>query len=266
MKLSISTLGCPNYSLDQAAQLLHSCKVGGIEIRGLDGELEITKMHCFDATELEHTRATLERYGLRPVCLGSSVAMHRDGDNVMAAMADVKRCSEVGIPAIRIFGNNLPRDGEQRSQKLRSIADDIARLCRLAAPLGVGIWLETHGDINTVETLSEIIRACAGLQNFGIIWDIAHTTSQNGGFCALLDEIYPYVRHIHIKDCKTMPGGSTKLCLPGQGELPIRDIVCELNSRGYDGYYSFEWEKLWHPELEEPEVAFMCFVEYMRRI
>ncbi|RYG31354.1 MAG: sugar phosphate isomerase/epimerase, partial [Chitinophagaceae bacterium] len=24
---------------------------------------------------------------------------------------------------------------------------------------------------------------------------------------------------------------------------------------GYQGYYSFEWEKLWHPEIEEPEAA-----------
>jgi len=25
---------------------------------------------------------------------------------------------------------------------------------------------------------------------------------------------------------------------------------------GYKGFYSFEWEKRWHPEIEEPEVAF----------
>ena len=27
------------------------------------------------------------------------------------------------------------------------------------------------------------------------------------------------------------------------------------------GYYGFEWEKGWHPEIEEPEVAFPHFVE-----
>ena len=28
-----------------------------------------------------------------------------------------------------------------------------------------------------------------------------------------------------------------------------------LAARGYTGSFSFEWEKAWHPDLEEPEVA-----------
>ena len=43
MKLSISTLGCPGWSLEQAAAFLHDCGVEGIEIRGIGGELEPTK-------------------------------------------------------------------------------------------------------------------------------------------------------------------------------------------------------------------------------
>jgi hypothetical protein len=27
----------------------------------------------------------------------------------------------------------------------------------------------------------------------------------------------------------------------------------------YKGFYSFEWEKRWHPEIEEPSVAFAQF-------
>ena len=29
-----------------------------------------------------------------------------------------------------------------------------------------------------------------------------------------------------------------------------------LAGAGYEGFYCFEWEKKWHPEIEEPEVAF----------
>ena len=35
--------------------------------------------------------------------------------------------------------------------------------------------------------------------------------------------------------------------------------VSLLKAGGYDGYYSFEWEKWWHPELAEPEVAFPAY-------
>jgi hypothetical protein len=31
----------------------------------------------------------------------------------------------------------------------------------------------------------------------------------------------------------------------------------------YKGYYSFEWEKLWHPEIEEPEAAIVDYARTM---
>lgn len=34
---------------------------------------------------------------------------------------------------------------------------------------------------------------------------------------------------------------------------------------GYKGYYGFEWEKGWHAEIEEPEVAFPHFANTMRQ-
>jgi len=41
-----------------------------------------------------------------------------------------------------------------------------------------------------------------------------------------------------------------------------------LRRIGYKGYYCFEWEKVWHPDLLEPEVAFPDYVrvvsEYLK--
>jgi hypothetical protein len=37
-----------------------------------------------------------------------------------------------------------------------------------------------------------------------------------------------------------------------------------LAKNGYKGYYCFEWEKRWHPEVEEPEVAFPHYAKTMR--
>jgi len=34
----------------------------------------------------------------------------------------------------------------------------------------------------------------------------------------------------------------------------------------YDAYVSFEWEKYWHPEIEEPEVALPDFVKAMKEV
>ena len=40
----------------------------------------------------------------------------------------------------------------------------------------------------------------------------------------------------------------------------MRRQIQALVKLGYRGYYNFEWEKRWHPEIEEPEVAFAQFV------
>jgi hypothetical protein len=45
----------------------------------------------------------------------------------------------------------------------------------------------------------------------------------------------------------------------------VRETVAVLARHGYRGYYCFEWEKAWHPEIEEPEVAFPHYADTMRR-
>lgn len=37
-----------------------------------------------------------------------------------------------------------------------------------------------------------------------------------------------------------------------------------LNAGGYDGFVSVEWEKKWHPEIAEPEVAFPQHIHVLR--
>ncbi|HET8826764.1 MAG TPA: hypothetical protein VFM77_16605, partial [Terriglobales bacterium] len=44
--------------------------------------------------------------------------------------------------------------------------------------------------------------------------------------------------------------------LTGRGDVPVKRQIELLWKVGYGGYFCFEWEKLWHPELEEPDVAF----------
>ena len=54
--------------------------------------------------------------------------------------------------------------------------------------------------------------------------------------------------------------------LAGRGAVSFTSVVNALRGLGYDGYISFEWEKYWHPEIEEPEVALPDFVTAMKAI
>jgi hypothetical protein len=50
----------------------------------------------------------------------------------------------------------------------------------------------------------------------------------------------------------------------GGGEFPATECLGLLLDDGYDGWHSLEWEKMWHPELVDPEVALPLFPGKLR--
>ena len=73
-----------------------------------------------------------------------------------------------------------------------------------------------------------------------------------------------YIRHTHIKDA-IVADGKPQYKLLGQGEVPIIDAIKILKKGDFKGYYSFEWEKLWHPEILDPEIAFADYPKVMKQ-
>jgi sugar phosphate isomerase/epimerase len=76
------------------------------------------------------------------------------------------------------------------------------------------------------------------------------------------DKLKKYIRHTHIKDGK-FADGKINYTLMGEGETPVFAAIDVLVKAGYKGYYSFEWEKLWHPEIPSPEIAFPNYAKVM---
>jgi sugar phosphate isomerase/epimerase len=52
--------------------------------------------------------------------------------------------------------------------------------------------------------------------------------------------------------------------LAGRGRVSFVEALTALTALQYDGFVSFEWEKYWHPEIEEPEVALPDFINVYR--
>ena len=69
-----------------------------------------------------------------------------------------------------------------------------------------------------------------------------------------------WIRHTHLKD-SVQVGKERKYVLPGTGDVPMERQIMALRNIGYKGYYCFEWEKVWHPDILEPEVAFPDYVK-----
>lgn len=77
-------------------------------------------------------------------------------------------------------------------------------------------------------------------------------------------ELQQQIRHSHHKD-GNFADEKWKYVLFGKGECPVFEAIYLLHKGGHKGYYGFEWEKLWHPDIEEPEIAFPDYTAVMKK-
>ena len=74
-----------------------------------------------------------------------------------------------------------------------------------------------------------------------------------------------WIRNTHVKDAR-LEGDKIKICLFGDGTVPLEQFVEVLQSNGYDGYYTLEWTLKWNPELVEAEKAYPQYIDYMKQL
>jgi sugar phosphate isomerase/epimerase len=98
-----------------------------------------------------------------------------------------------------------------------------------------------------------------------VLWDLHHPFRTTGERPELTyANLAPYTVSIHVKDSVPNPDGTHTYVLLGEGDVPLTTMLDKLVEGGYDGYAILEWEKRWHRELAEPEIAFPQYVVKMR--
>jgi len=126
------------------------------------------------------------------------------------------------------------------------------------------VLMETHGDAVESAVLKQIMDA-VNHPKVGLVWDVSNmwtvTKEPPAQVYSLLKN---YIHHTHVKDAKLADNGP-QYKLMGKGEVPIFEAIDILHKDGYKGYYSFEWEKLWHPEIDEPEIALADYPKAMKQ-
>ena len=266
MKLAFSTLGCPELTLPEIIALARAHGIEGLEIRGILGKMLPGEIPELTPEGFPQTQALLEEAGLQLIGFGSSVRLHDAASfngNIAEGVAAIALAARCGIPYVRVFGNNLPEDEADWPATYDRVADGLMQLAADAAPQGVSVLLEVHGDYNSVETLGPILERVGLRPGFGMLWDVAHSDRVYGDDWAPFYElIRPWLQHVHIKDHRA--DDDYALSLPGAGTIPVPAIVRQLKLDGYDGWYSLEWERVWHPELPPLAEALPPFVEQMR--
>ena len=263
-KLAFSTLGCPDWSLKQIVNCSVENGYKGFEIRGLAGEMDLPKCLEFNKINLSASLRSIKDNDLKIINLGSSVNLHfAQEDKRKSNLDDAKRFIDLAVqlecPFVRVFPDDLPPD-QSVEQTLDLIISGLVTLGEYAKGSKVTILLESHGKVVYKDMLLKIMSE-ANHPKVGLIWDFFNmwvVTKESP--MEVFDTLGKYIKHVHIKDARLIDN-KPAYCLIGEGVAPLEETMNSLKNNKYKGYYSFEWEKKWHPEIQDPEIALPHFAK-----
>ncbi len=268
MPIAFSTLGCPKWDWLKILDTASAEGFAAIELRGLQGTMNLPERPEFTPERIGQSKRELASRNLRVVCLGSSAKMHEmDKVKREAHMDEGRRfidlAQKLGAPYVRVFGDKYV-EGVPRPEMIDHIADGLRQLGSYAQGKAVIVLIESHGDFTDSQALKELL----GKTNspaVALLWDAHHTFASGKEEPEYtIKQLAPFIQHTHLKDSRPTEKGRHYV-LTGEGDVPVQRQMRLLAQSGYRGYYSFEWEKAWHPEIAEPEVAIPHYATMARQ-
>jgi sugar phosphate isomerase/epimerase len=269
MKLAFSTLGCPNWQLGQIVETAERLGYDGVELRAVGGSLDLLGRPEFSPSNLSTSRSQFEDRNLEVCCVDTSCTFHSPDQKERTTQVDLALkhadlAVELRAPLIRIFPDKI-QPGSMRNGTRDYIVESLRQLVE-RLPEEITAALETHGDFARTETATEIVTLVNHPQ-VRLIWDVANSLAAGDSIEDAGQTVQPFLSHIHLRDAR--PVSTSEHWLPvlaGRGNVSFAETLITIERLNYNGYVSFEWEKYWHPEIEEPEVALPDFINAIRKL
>ena len=278
-RIAFSTLAFPDATLAAAVSAGRRWGYSGVELRLIDGELIDPAM---PAERRAQVRRTLAAAGLPVVAVDSSIRLTGEDPG-----PDLRRflqlASDWDAPLVRVFGGDLDPPAA-RQDRLRAAARVLEEAVPLAARLGVAIGVETHDAFSASSAVAELLALLSAdlvpSDLVGAVWDSHHPYRMGETPAEVYANLGPRILLAQVKDARRIggvrggsgfrpprsqqsPDGDWRLVLLGAGEVPVREMLGLLTAGGYPHWISVEWEKRWHPEIEDPEVALPQHLELL---
>ncbi|MCL2817156.1 MAG: AMP-binding protein [Clostridiales bacterium] len=265
MKISFSTLACPDSAWEDIYSMAKDIGFDGIEVRGTGKDIFTARSHPFTKNELPETAKKLHALRLTIPCFSSGCCLkfaEQREENKEELLAYIELAAELKTPYVRVLADMaIAPEGEVDDEL---VAAQLAELAPVAAKKGVTLLVESNGVYADTARLRNLLQKVAS-DAVAALWDVHHPFRVNGEKPGkTVDNLGAYIKHVHIKD-SVMQDGKIVYRMMGEGDLPIEEMINALRSINYDGFLSLEWIKSWAGEMEDSGVVIQQFAWYMSR-
>ena len=268
MKLAFSTLGCPKWALERIAEFAGTSGYDGVELR-----VHANGVHMFENASIDDARRIskifIERgtriFSLKTYCNFGSHIQDELVANQNKLHALLALASAMDVRYVRVFAGLFSKHKDEKSA-VHDVVRYLTPCAKRAKELGITIGIETHDDwAKRLNLLVEVVNGIG--TGTGIVWDFVNVFfASNIDVATQYVTIGEYVVYCHVKDAVRTSEGKVKPVAFGTGSAPVRELVEVLKKDNKDIYLSCESEKMWHPELPEPEEEFPSYLKQMRQL
>lgn len=259
MKLSVFTVATPDLQPEELAKAAADAGIEGIEWRFK----EIPEEAAGEKPSFwRHNRCSMDPNGTQEDWLEFQQAADKHGRRSLAVVpyltcGDVEATEKV-MQAAKLIGASFIRagiPGYDRKRNYNELYDQAVRYLHevqdLAAAYGVKAVVETHHlTIAPSAGLTHRLVSHFNPQHIGVLYDpgnMVHEGYEN--YRMGLELLGPYLAHVHVKNGgyrKTPAEDGTSAAWSGewvplnQGAVPWKQVIQDLQSVGYEGYYGIE--------------------------
>ena len=261
MNLSFSTKGWHNSTFEEFCEIANYLHFEGIELHNIYNRLFTAKDGAFHDYTAAATLRRLYNKNLKIPCLDTIGELADKDSNIEE---ELSRCLEIAenlnIPYIRLRASA----SEDKDLALKQVEEFIGKMLPQAEEKEVTLLLETSGLFANTMVLRDMLDGFAH-DNLGALWNLSAAYFECGESAEdVIKNLGAYIRHVHFSDAvKTEKG--IENCLAGEGELPIAEMMLGLRSVNYDGFISLVWDPAWCEELDDMEIIFSQYINFMRQ-
>ena len=266
--ITFSSIAYPHLSLRDVIKKAKEMNIRSLEIRVSEDGIHINP----DKDDPEKIKMFLNNEGVKIILLSSYVRA-RDPETIEGAREFTKMirlidlANKLSVNRVRVFAYYIG-DIYKTSEEVKRF---IEKTRDVLIERDIRILFETHDYFAKINNLIHLIKIVERYNDVaGILFDPANIILADEDYNDIINimkmlKLKDHIYHIHIKNFVKTSDHDYIYVEPDKGVVDICRIIEDLREiLARPVYISIEWEKLWRPELKDPDYIIPLYIRYLR--